>query len=273
MFFDIIVLAVLLISALHAFWRGFIREVLTIFGSIGGALASVAYGDDVRPFMDDMLGIQAGETADKLWNIIPMTLVSGILAYGIVFIVIFGVLSVISHLIAEQVRAVGLGAIDRTLGVLFGLVRGLLITGLFYLPVHMAMNDAQTEKWFGTSRTHYVVQMTSKMIQSAIPDDLFSFLEKDSEKGKKQSNETGDSVQGDGSVIQELKSGTEKELNKKGTMEPDKDGYLGMDREMMDKLIELGGAAAANGQLPTDIDPQKVRQAIDALAAPASDHP
>ncbi len=269
MFFDIIVLAVLLISALHAFWRGFIREVLTIFGSIGGALASVAYGDDMRPFMDDMLGIKAGEVADKLWNIIPMTLVSAILVYGLVFIVIFGVLSVISHLIAEQVRAVGLGAIDRTLGVLFGLARGLLITGLFYLPVHMAMNEEQTEKWFGTSRTHYVVQMTSKMIQNAIPDDLFSFLGNDSKSDKKSPDTKEGDAQKEKGVLQELKSGIEKESSRPESKTENTNGYSGMDRDMMNKLIDLGGAAAASGQLPDHIDPQKVQEAIDMLAAPA----
>ena len=214
--------------------------------------------------MDDMLGIQAEETADKLWNIIPMTLVSGILAYGLVFIVIFGVLSVISHLIAEQVRAVGLGAIDRTLGVLFGLARGLLITGLFYLPVHMAMNDTQTEKWFGTSRTHYVVQMTSKMIQSAIPDDLFSFGAGDASKKKEvESQEKKDKSGVNGNVIDELKSGVMKDEEPRGGGAKSGDGYSGLDRETLDKLMDIGAAAAASGQVSTDVDPQKIQQMIE----------
>ena len=42
MFLDIAVLVVLIISAGIAFFRGFIREALTIVGVVGGAVAQLA---------------------------------------------------------------------------------------------------------------------------------------------------------------------------------------------------------------------------------------
>lgn len=183
MIFDIIVLAVLLVSSLHAFWRGFIREVLTIFGAIGGVFAALAFGDDVRPLMDSWLGVTEGADVTKLFNVIPMTLVSTLLSYGAVFILVFGVLSFISHLIAEQVRALGLGAVDRTLGVVFGLARGLVILGIFYLPIHIMMDDKTKTSWFQESQTHPIIAGVSGVIEQWMPNSFL--VAKDGETKKK----------------------------------------------------------------------------------------
>jgi membrane protein required for colicin V production len=158
MIFDIIILGVVLVSALHAFWRGFIREILTIFGAIGGVFATLAYGDDLRPLMDGWLGVVDGKDAEKLFGMVSMSIVSIGLAYLAIFVLVFGVLSFIAHLIAEQVRALGLGAVDRTLGVVFGLARGLLIVGIFYLPLHIMKVDESKKEWFQDSHTHFIVR-------------------------------------------------------------------------------------------------------------------
>ena len=101
-----------------------------------------------------------------------MVLVSTCLSYLLVFVLVFGVLSFISHLIAEQVRAIGLGAVDRTLGVVFGLVRGLLIIGIFYLPMHLLMDPKDKESWFKDSQTHIVVEHVAGWIETMIPNSI-----------------------------------------------------------------------------------------------------
>jgi membrane protein required for colicin V production len=178
MMFDILVIAVLLISALHAFWRGLIREVLTIFGALGGLFASLSYGDDLNPVMDTWLGVVEGEKATKLFDVIPMTLVSDVLSYAAIFVLVFGVLTFLSHLIAEQARALGLGAIDRTLGVVFGLARGLLIVAIFYLPIHIVMDDKDKQEWFKESHTHPVVAGVSGWIEGLLPENMLPFKTK-----------------------------------------------------------------------------------------------
>lgn len=203
MIFDIIVLSVLLISALHAFWRGFIREVLTIFGAIGGVFAALAFGDDVRPIMDSWLGVTHGENATKLFDAIPMSLISTLLSYGAVFILVFGILSFISHLIAEQVRALGLGAVDRTLGVVFGLARGFVILGIFYLPIHIMMDDKTKENWFQESQTHPVIEGVSGVIEQWMPRSFLATKEKSPQHPTNTIDPTAAAVQG---VIKELKN-------------------------------------------------------------------
>ena len=65
MIVDILVLAVLLISALIAFLRGFIREVLTITGVVGGLAAAYFGGPLLAPLMRGWLGVQEGVEPNK----------------------------------------------------------------------------------------------------------------------------------------------------------------------------------------------------------------
>lgn len=240
MIFDTIVIAVLLISALHAFWRGFIREILTIFGAIGGLLAALAFGDDLRPLMDTWLGVGSGEGAGKLFDVIPMTLVSAVLAYGAVFIIIFGVLSFISHLIAEQVRALGLGAVDRTLGVVFGLVRGLLILGIFYLPVHIVMDKDTKKEWFKESKTHLYVETVSSWIQKMMPSTMVPFLDEDKD------DQSGKNARENLEELDVLKPGSmSRPKEDKGAAASDasstpESGYDSGTRRDLDRLIDQG---------------------------------
>lgn len=229
MVFDIIVIVVLLISALHAFWRGFIREILTIFGAIGGVFAALAFSPMLRPLMDSWLGIKEGAEPTKLFQIIPMELVSGALSYGAIFIIVFGVLSFISHLIAEQVRALGLGAVDRTLGVVFGLARGLLILGIFYLPIHIIMDDDTKKEWFKSTRTHVYIEAIATAIENNLPDDLLPLKETE----KKETDPGTDIPSG-------LEGMQKPETNPAST---DTSGYDTKQREMLNTLITKGIAA------------------------------
>jgi membrane protein required for colicin V production len=224
MIFDILIIAVVLISALHAFWRGFIREILTIFGAIGGLFATLAYGDDLRPLMDSWLGVADGADGDKLFGMVSMSIVSAGLSYLAIFVLVFGVLSFIAHLIAEQVRALGLGAVDRTLGVVFGLARGLLIVGIFYLPLHILMNDDDKESWFKESHTHVIVSSISSFIESALPDDMMPF--------SNQSNED------DAEKPSAAKAAIAEPRPEPKAAKSSSNGYTNKDRSMMESLID-----------------------------------
>ena len=131
MFWDAIVIATLVISSIIAFFRGFVREVLTIVGVIGGAAGAYYGGPDAIPVFRSLMGVsentqnaqdQAQEQA-KLFDLIPYELVADSLAYGSIFLVIVILLAVISHYISAATRKSGLSLLDRSAGVLFGVLR------------------------------------------------------------------------------------------------------------------------------------------------------
>ena len=115
---DLAVLGVLAISALLAFIRGFAREVLGIGAWVGAILAAVWAFPYARPHVRNWLG--APDLVD------PVT-------FGAVFIVVLLILLVISSWIGSLVRRSVLGGLDRTLGLVFGLVRGAAVVVIAYI--------------------------------------------------------------------------------------------------------------------------------------------
>lgn len=178
MIVDILVLAVLLISALIAFLRGVIREILTITGVVGGLAAAYFGGPLLAPHMRGWFGVEDGIEPERLFGILPYDIVADALSYGAIFIIVVIVLSILSHFLAEGARNVGLGAVDRSLGFVFGIVRGIILLGLLYLPVHFFIDEESKESWFENSKTHFYLERTSAAMAEFIPSDAVEEAEK-----------------------------------------------------------------------------------------------
>jgi membrane protein required for colicin V production len=118
---DIVVISVIALSAIIAFLRGFVREMLTI-GSWLGAAAVLLYG---FPLLQSRF---------EQW--IPSSKLAAHLVGGaVLFLGSLLVFSILSHMIAKFVRGSALTAVDRSLGFLFGLARGAVLVSLAYLVV------------------------------------------------------------------------------------------------------------------------------------------
>lgn len=171
MFFDLVILGVLFTSAVFAFLRGFIREVLTILGVVGGLAASLAFGKGLIPLMSDWIGVDPkAEDPQKFFDMIPYTMVATVLAYGSIFLVCVIVLSIISNMLAKFARHIGLGAIDRTLGVIFGIVRGVLVLAVLYLLPYLLFSEDTRKDWFKDSRLIVYIEQTSAWLAEFLPD-------------------------------------------------------------------------------------------------------
>jgi membrane protein required for colicin V production len=126
---DLAVLSVLAVSALVAFLRGLVREVLGLAAWVGAIFAGVWALPRVRPKFQEWLG-------QSPW-IDPI-------AFGVVFIVSLIVLMLISRWISALVRASPAGGLDRTLGLVFGLARGAALCILAYIGAQMVV---QVDRW------------------------------------------------------------------------------------------------------------------------------
>jgi len=115
---DAVVIAVIAISALVALLRGFVREMLTMGSWIGAALVTL-YGFPVLQ--------------PKFEHWVSSKLAADIMGAIGLFIGSLIVLSILSHMIARLVRGSALTAVDRSLGLLFGLVRGAILVSLAYM--------------------------------------------------------------------------------------------------------------------------------------------
>lgn len=181
-FVDIAVVIVLLGSALVAFLRGFIREVLTIFGIFGGVLASYSLGPVFIPTMRTWMGVKEGEEPEKLYNMVPYDMIADVLAYGIVLVVFVVVLSFLSHFISEAAKRIGLGPLDRTLGVVFGLARGIFVLGLLWMFPYSIASDDQKEEWFADSKTAVYLNSVAEWMTGLLPKNTAEKLDEAAKK-------------------------------------------------------------------------------------------
>ncbi|OJW48716.1 MAG: hypothetical protein BGO67_03305 [Alphaproteobacteria bacterium 41-28] len=117
---DLAIIIIIGVSILVGILRGATREILGIAGWIG-AFAVVFYGLSIfRPLGRHYIHNQ---------------MISDIVVAGVLFILSLAVFILISRLIASSVKGSIFGGLDRSLGLVFGLVRGVLIVCLVYLTM------------------------------------------------------------------------------------------------------------------------------------------
>jgi len=126
---DLAVLGVLAVSALLAFMRGLVREVLGIAAWVGAVIVAVWAGPYAVPRAKPYI------TEEQL---------AAVVAYGAVFVVALLLLLLVSHWIGAVVRDSPLSGLDRTLGLLFGLVRGAIVVVFAYIAAGMVV---PIDKW------------------------------------------------------------------------------------------------------------------------------
>lgn len=154
---DIIIVSILLLSATFAYFRGFLHEVLSIAGW-GGASAAVLFGlPTVRPYLEDK--IEPAWAADAV----------GATA---LFILAFIFFSLISHFITGHVRKSSLNILDRTMGFLFGLLRGALFVIIGYIGFSLLMPPKNHPDWMKKARFLPLVTMASETVLDWVPDDF-----------------------------------------------------------------------------------------------------
>lgn len=132
---DYVVLAVLGMSAVIGVWRGFVREVLALIGWVAAAVLAALF---------------SAQVAEIFPTDFATPLVRQLLAALLIFVLVLVTAGLCGLFLAKLLRAVGLGALDRTLGGVFGLARGALIVlvavlliGLTGLPRHPDWQQAR----------------------------------------------------------------------------------------------------------------------------------
>jgi membrane protein required for colicin V production len=127
---DLAVLGVLAVSGLLAFSRGLVREVLGLAAWAGAIFVAIWALPLVRPHFQQWLGSNS-----------PWADPAG---FGAVFMVSLIILMIISRWVSAMVRDSPMGGLDRTLGLVFGIVRGAVLLVLAYIIAGMVV---QVDRW------------------------------------------------------------------------------------------------------------------------------
>jgi len=152
---DVLLLVVMLISGLLAMIRGFMREILSIAAWIIAAVVTLYAYPRVLPVAQGYISSKMVATAASV---------------GAVFLITLLVVSIITVRISDLVLDSRIGALDRTLGFLFGLGRGLLIVVVAFLFFAWLVPDSQPQ-WVRGAKSKVVLQSTGQWLMSMLPDD------------------------------------------------------------------------------------------------------
>ncbi len=133
--FDYAVMAVIGLSALRGTWRGFIGEIFGLIGWIVAFIVACKFVDRVVPWIP------------AHWP--GGSLTQWLIAFALIVIGVVLIAGVANALLSRLVLVSGLSGVDRSLGLLFGLVRGVVLVlilvalaGLTELPQQEFWRDA-----------------------------------------------------------------------------------------------------------------------------------
>jgi membrane protein required for colicin V production len=158
---DIVLIVVMLVSGLLAMVRGFMREVLSITAWVLAAGATLyAYGK-LLPY------------AKQYFN---NDIVAAVAVIGGVFLVTLLVVSILTIRVSDMVLDSRVGALDRTLGFLFGLARGLIIVVVAFQFFTWLVPDRSQPEWVKGAKSRVVLAGTGQWLMSMLPENAESTI-------------------------------------------------------------------------------------------------
>ncbi len=159
---DGIVAVVIILSAVLAYSRGFVREVLSIGGWILAAIAAYVFAPTVEPLMKEVPVLK-----DFLG---PSCELAMIAAFAAVFAAALIIFSIFTPLFAGAVQRSALGGIDQGLGFLFGVARGAVLVAIAFV-VYERVIVSEPIPMVDDSRTAVVFAQVSEALDEQIPSD------------------------------------------------------------------------------------------------------
>jgi membrane protein required for colicin V production len=178
---DIVLIVVMLVSGLLAMVRGFMREVLSITAWLLAAAVTLYSYSKLLPL------------AKQYFN---NDIVAAVAVVGGVFLVTLLVVSVLTIRISDMVLDSRVGALDRTLGFLFGLARGLVIVVVAFQFFTWLVPDRSQPEWVRSAKSRVVLAGTGQWLMSMLPDDPESTILKKLKRPRPEDVDTPDTAPG-----------------------------------------------------------------------------
>lgn len=160
---DVILLAVMGVSALLAMVRGFTREVLSIASWVAAAAATIYFFEPAREFARTNFKFNPPQLVDAL-------------AAGGVFIVTLLVVSFITMKISDAILDSRVGPVDRILGFAFGAARGLLLVVVAFMFYTLLVPERGQPDWFRTASSNAALKDAGDKLLALLPEDLESTI-------------------------------------------------------------------------------------------------
>jgi membrane protein required for colicin V production len=158
---DGVVALIIIISAILAYSRGFVREALSIAGWVVAAIAAFFLAPKAEPLIREIPVLEKflGDSCE----------LSIVASFAIVFAIALVVVSIFTPLFSSAVQRSALGGIDQGLGFLFGVARGALLVAIVLVVYDRILSEPIP--MIDDSRTNMVFERAQNSLNDAIPED------------------------------------------------------------------------------------------------------
>lgn len=212
---DLVIVAILVVSGLLALMRGFVKEVLSIGGWVVGVLGTLHLFPLLQPYGRQFIS--------------NSYFANGAVIVG-TFVVLMIVISLITTFIAAKVTNSRLGPLDRSLGFVFGLLRGSLLVCIAYLLLAWLAPADKHPEIIREARALPLVIDGSALVVKLVPPDMRPKLPDSADQIRKKVDKAVDDVKSAGQALKSLQDAA------------GESGYKGKDRGLLDQLIESAGS-------------------------------
>lgn len=153
--FDYVVIGIVSVSLLFGLWRGVVGEVIALVAWGVGIFAAIEFGAVVGH------SVFAGISDPALRTLAGCV---------VIFVGILVTMAVLNMVVRSMVKALGLSVSDRLLGMVFGLVRGVLVC--MVLVGLGGMTSAPTQAWWKGAMLSAPLETVVMAAKPWLPDDL-----------------------------------------------------------------------------------------------------
>ncbi len=171
---DLIVIIILVVSGIFAFVRGFVHEVLAVGSWIGAAFVTLYAYPIVQPMV---LGV------------ITVEFIASLLTGVGLFLVTLVLFSVLTRIFSNRIQQSSLGALDRSLGLLFGFARGAVIVVLAWLALDYMITEDERPGWIEQARSRPLVERGADMLLTLVPAELLERGDQAAEDARRRAEE------------------------------------------------------------------------------------
>ena len=156
---DLIVLGIIFISVIISLMRGFVKEAL----SLTGWLASLWIAMTFSSGMAELFGTSIKDPTLRL-----------LAAFVCLFVLSLLVGAIINFFATQFIQRVGLTGIDRTIGGVFGLLRGVLLVTIIVML--LGLTTLPKEKWWDESFLMFRFEVIATWLKDLLPADIARYF-------------------------------------------------------------------------------------------------
>jgi membrane protein required for colicin V production len=156
--FDLVVIGLLLISGIVAFRRGFIKEIFSLGTWVAASVIAATYYKALQPWM----------MSHHIKNELAAGAASALALFGLTLVVLIPT----GNMLISLIKGPTLTSIDRSMGFVFGLMRGLLILSLIYLGLSYVWPEQDEQPgWLTEARTTPLLADGADLLKGFVPKD------------------------------------------------------------------------------------------------------